>query len=80
MDKLLATAILCSGTAHIFGPGMNPRADFFKKNGEGDERVEKPSSSNGEKETTEKKQASKRVVAFAPVFDGIYLFETIVLH
>lgn len=80
MDKVLAMAILGFGTAHIFGPGMNPPADSFEKNEKGEEQSNKTrsSSTKGEKETEKKKQSSR--VAFAPAFDGIYCFETLVFH
>jgi hypothetical protein len=79
MDKLLAMAIFGSGTAHIFGPGMNPPPNILKKNDKEEEHIKKTSSLNGEI-GIEKKQRSSHVIAFAPIFDGIYFFETMVLQ
>jgi hypothetical protein len=77
MDKLLAMALLGSGMAKTFGPAMNPADIILKKNNICEVLNVPKGSPNGET-TAEMKKKSGHVV-LAPMFDGIYCFETMVL-
>lgn len=93
MYKLLAMAILGSGMAQTFGPAMNPADNIFKKNKKDEEQSVLKLPSDGDKKQTEMKQKSSsnaeretkikqkgRCVAYAPAFDGLRCFETLVLY
>jgi hypothetical protein len=78
MDKFWAKSILDLAPVNIFSPGMIAAEFSKKKEIHGDEKSEKRSSStNGRNNDAE---VQRRHVSIAPAFDGVYCFETIVLH